>query len=80
MGAPGGGMPITTPERLTFVELDIPLLSTPTTAAQDKKAAASAEGLTGEGIYEVAVPFPPEGQLLPAFAQKEYDAGQWSRH
>ncbi|TNY24488.1 hypothetical protein DMC30DRAFT_109143 [Rhodotorula diobovata] len=74
MGAPGGGMPITTPERLTFVELDIPLLSTPTTAAQDKKAAASAEGLTGEGIYEVAVPFPPEGQLLPAFAQKEYDA------
>ncbi|GAA5851023.1 hypothetical protein JCM9279_005262 [Rhodotorula babjevae] len=76
MGAPGGGMPITTPERLTFLDLDIPLLSTATSAQPEKKApdSSSAAGSPGEGLYEVAVPFPPDGQILPTFAAKEYDA------
>lgn len=70
-------MPITTPERLTFLDLDIPLLSTATSAQLEKKASTSSSAgeTLGEGLYEVAVPFPPDGQILPAFAQKEYDAG-----
>lgn len=71
-------MPITTPERLTFLDLDIPLLSTATSAQPEKKTFGSptSDGTPGEGVYEVVVPFPPEGQLLPSFAQKEYDAGE----
>ncbi|BGP38727.1 hypothetical protein JCM10449v2_002662 [Rhodotorula kratochvilovae] len=76
MGGPGGRMPITTLERLTFLDVDIPFLSSAGSsgAASEKKEAPTAETAPRDGVYEMSVPFPPDGQILPAFKQKEYDA------
>ena len=71
-------MPITTLERLTFLDVDIPCLSSagPSGLAMEKKQTPTAEPTPRDGVYDMSVPFPPDGQILPAFKQKEYDAGQ----
>ncbi|BGO90355.1 hypothetical protein NBRC10512_001785 [Rhodotorula toruloides] len=77
MGGPAGGVPVTSIERRQFVCVDIPLTSSSNARAAayggDIKEKGSAEGLPEEGVYEVQVPYPEDGELLPSFDKKETD-------
>ncbi|GAA5824922.1 hypothetical protein JCM3770_002294 [Rhodotorula araucariae] len=71
----GAAMPITTIERLTLLDINGPLLSATTPSLRREKDGAPQPGTTPQdGVYEVTMPFPPDGQIFPTFAQKEYDA------
>lgn len=80
MGGPAGGVPVTSIERRQFVCVDIPLTSSSNARAAayggDIKEKGSAEGLPEEGVYEVQVPYPEDGELLPSFDKKETDNGE----
>ncbi|BGP23523.1 hypothetical protein Rt10032_c02g0740 [Rhodotorula toruloides] len=77
MGGPAGGVPVTSIERRQFVNIDIPLTSSSNarTAVHggDKKEVGTTEGLSEEGVYEVRVPYPDDGELLPSFDKKDTD-------
>ncbi|BGP69127.1 hypothetical protein NBRC10513v2_002465 [Rhodotorula toruloides] len=77
MGGPAGGVPVTSIERRQFVNVDIPLTSSSNARAAayggDKKEKGTAEGVPEEGVYEVQIPYPDEGELLPSFDKKETD-------
>lgn len=79
LGMGGSPMPVTSTENLTFLDVEIPLVS----SAGARKVAEQAEkgkehddreaGAEG-GVYEVILPPAPEGQLLPTFKKLAEDA------
>ncbi|GAA5831896.1 hypothetical protein JCM3766R1_000142 [Sporobolomyces carnicolor] len=76
MGA--AGMPITSVERLTFLDFEIPLVSS-SSAPHDAKRPEKSEWdahmpqAGSRAVYEFALPAPPDEQLLPALAPREFD-------
>lgn len=80
MGGPAGGVPVTSLERRQFVNVDIPLTSSSNARAAahgaEKKEKGTVEDLPEEGVYEVQIPYPDEGELLPSFDKKETDNGE----
>ncbi|GAA6025993.1 hypothetical protein JCM11491_000593 [Sporobolomyces phaffii] len=80
MGA--AGMPITSVERLTFVQIDVPLVSSSTAATEDAKrtekhagAITSSTELSAgsQSLYEVTLPAAPDSQLLPSVTPPDFD-------
>lgn len=81
------GMPITSVERLPFLDLEIPLVSSPT-AEQDSKVSEKARNsddsypMTVKAgsrfVFEFVLPPAPDGQLLPAVAPREFDMSETS--
>ncbi|GAA5976495.1 hypothetical protein JCM5350_001710 [Sporobolomyces pararoseus] len=74
------GMPITSIERLPFLELDIPLVSSATAAKGDSKrpeksdSSSSTTSIAGsQAVYEFTLPYPANDQLLPSVGPKEFD-------
>ncbi|GAA5960995.1 hypothetical protein JCM3765_006495 [Sporobolomyces pararoseus] len=74
------GMPITSIERLPFLELDIPLVSSTTAGSEGSKrpeksepSSSAASNAGSQAVYEFTLPYPPNDQLLPAVAPKEFD-------
>ncbi|BGP30835.1 hypothetical protein JCM10296v2_002593 [Rhodotorula toruloides] len=77
MGGPAGGVPVTSIERRQFVNVDIPLTSSTNAGMAahggDKKEKDVTEAMPEEGVYEVQIPYPEEGELLPSFDKKDTD-------
>ncbi|KAM0755039.1 hypothetical protein T439DRAFT_322098 [Meredithblackwellia eburnea MCA 4105] len=74
IGMGGSGMLITSQETLTFLDMDIPLLSP---APSDFKAGGSSkEGSYNaeSGVYTFQIPFNSHGQLLPSYTRILDDA------
>ncbi|GAA5950166.1 hypothetical protein JCM21900_004615 [Sporobolomyces salmonicolor] len=77
MGTGGaGGLPVNSFERLTFLDVDVPLLSTPPTRASNEKKGAllSSCSSLGGGTYELMLPHPADDQLLPTLTRREADS------
>ncbi|GAA5910782.1 hypothetical protein JCM5296_002826 [Sporobolomyces johnsonii] len=77
MGTGGaGGLPVTSFERLTFLDVDVPLLSTPSTPAPDdkKEALSPSDSSRGGGTYELTLPHTADDQLLPTMKRREADS------
>ncbi|GAA5834000.1 hypothetical protein JCM5353_008606 [Sporobolomyces roseus] len=80
-GGGAGGMPVTSIERLPFLNFEIPLLSSSKNASSDAKrpeksngASSSASSALGDqDLYEFVLPSPPENQLLPAVVSRQFD-------
>lgn len=75
-----GGMPVTSVERLTFLEMEIPLVSVASPNSGDvqhsEKGGTSSMTQIAPGsraLYEFVIPAPPDGQLLPARPPHEFD-------
>lgn len=84
MGGGAGGVPVSSIERRPFVDFDIPLTSSSNARAAahtgDKKEKGGSDGVPEEGIYEVQIPYPDGGELLPSFDKKETDNGELAYH
>lgn len=64
-------MSITSFERLTFLDVEIPLV----TSAAAKDAGRTSDDGAGGGVYEFALPEVGTGELLPSYKKSEMDPG-----
>lgn len=73
---PGGGVPVSTIERLPLADIPLSQVS-PATNTGEKGAHTSSPALGGAGerVFEVQIPTLGDDSLLPSFSQKEHDAG-----
>lgn len=77
-------MPVTSIEKLQFLNMEIPLLSSSTGASSDTKRpeksnGASSSASSGPGdqdMYEFVLAHPPENQLLPSVASRQFDMSE----
>lgn len=77
-------MPVTSIERLPFLNFGIPLLSSSNNASSDAKRPAKSNGASSstspdagdQEMYELVMPFPPENQLLPAVVSRQFDMSE----
>ncbi|GAA6002368.1 uncharacterized protein JCM10292_006624 [Rhodotorula paludigena] len=72
---PGGGVPVSTIERLPFADIPLSQVS-PATITGKKRGHTSSPALDGAGerVFEVQIPTQGDDFLLPSFSQKDHDA------
>lgn len=77
MGSPG--MLITSMEEHTFLDISIPLVGPAgarETAGKGDKKRGSDDADAGGGVYEIQLPFPENGELLPTFVRRIDDSSE----
>ncbi|KAM0788270.1 hypothetical protein ACM66B_001419 [Microbotryomycetes sp. NB124-2] len=76
VNAAGGGpaMPVTSQERVTFIDLEVPLVSPAQVKSPSDSKKSSDKEHSGEcgGTYELLVPSAPDGQLLPTYRPAKF--------
>ncbi|GJN87516.1 hypothetical protein Rhopal_000466-T1 [Rhodotorula paludigena] len=72
---PGGGVPVSTIERLPFADIPLSQVS-PATITGEKVDLSGSPVLDGanEHVFEVQIPTQGDDSLLPSFLQKDHDA------